>query len=75
MDASTSTPILFSAHTPEPLTAIPVEPAAMAADPDSTRALISWLAIAAAVRLPAASMLESVIKALTSVTASPPVAV
>ncbi len=40
MPDSTRTPIWFSAHTPDPLTATPVCPAAIAAEPATTNASI-----------------------------------
>ena len=58
MDAFTSTPILFSANTPEPLAASPAVPAPTATDPAATTELMLWPAVAVAVRLPAARALE-----------------
>ena len=60
MYAFTSTPILFSANTPEPLRPSPVVPAAAtAAEPASTMELIFWLASAVWVRSPPACTLLS----------------
>ena len=60
MYAFTSTPILFSENTPEPLAARPAVPAPTATDPAATTELMLWPAVAVWVRPPAARTLEFV---------------
>ena len=67
MPAFTATPMRFSAHTPEPLKAMPaVPPSPTAAEPASTSALMVCSASALSSRAPPATTLVSRVQACTS---------
>ena len=71
--ACTRVPIWFSAQTPEPLAARPVPPPpASAAEPETTKALMTWRPSARRSSTPPASMSESMTRARTVAIASSP---